>query len=192
MNTAVQRWQEWLLSRRGLFLGLAWGTGEGSFFFVVPDVLITLAALFSVRHSLKIIGAVLVGSLVAGALLFEMSRRVYDSARGAVSAVPFVRERMFEATERDFASAGVWALCKGPLSGIPYKVYAVQAPKHTSLVAFLAVSIPARLERLLLSWALFAAVGAIARAKLATHPHVAIGGHALYWIGIYAYYWSVI
>lgn len=182
----------WILRGPGLGLGLLWGFAEGTLFFIIPDLVITFAALFSFKQSLKQLGVVLAGSLLGGWILFSLAARDYPVARKAVAGVPFVTQRMFQATRSDYETSGVWALCKGPLSGIPYKVYAVEAPGHASLLPFLLVSIPGRLERLAITWVLFAGVGLALRKRIARRPGWAVLGYGLYWIAVYAYYWSVI
>lgn len=182
----------WILRGPGLGLGLLWGFAEGTLFFIIPDLVITFAALFSFKQSLKQLGVVLAGSLLGGWVLFSLAARDYSAARKAVAGVPFVTQRMFQATRSDYETSGVWALCKGPLSGIPYKVYAIEAPGHASLLSFLLVSIPGRLERLAITWVLFTGVGLALRKRIARRPGCAVLGYGLYWIVVYAYYWSVI
>jgi membrane protein YqaA with SNARE-associated domain len=183
---------DWFLSRSALWVAAGWGFAEGTVFFFIPDIFLTATALFSVRRSLSQMFAALAGSLVGGTLLFGLAAHNPASAENLVQRVPFVSHRMFDKVEHDFQDAGVWALCKGPTSGIPYKVYAVQAPHHTQIVSFLLVSVPARLERFVLSWAIFALIGVLLRGKIQAHPVGAVGLHALYWIGVYAYYWSAV
>lgn len=183
------RWQAHLLSAPGSASAFAWGLAEGTFFFLVPDLLITLTALFCARRSIVHMLWVVVGSLVAGTCLFLWSARDPDSARHWIAKVPFVRERMWAETEQEFASRGATALLAGPMKGTPYKVYAVLAPAHCSLAAFLLVSVPARLERLLLSWTVFAAAGwAFRRRRVRDRGRLLF--HATYWVAIYVYYWS--
>ena len=114
------------------------------------------------------------------------------SAVNLVHSVPFVRERMFDKVAGDFQTSGVWALCKGPASGVPYKVYAVKAPPYAKLWPFLLVSILARLERFVIIWAMFASIRGFLRQRIDSRPAAALGFYALFWIGTYAYYWSVI
>ena len=182
---AVRRW---LLSRSGLWAAALWGFAEGTVFFLVPDIFLTATALFSVRRSLNQMAAALAGSLAAGALLYGFAVYGPAPAGSLVRSVPFVRETMFDKVDQDFRTSGVWALCKGPMSGVPYKVYAVKAPPYASWWPFLLVSIPARLERFVITWALFSLIGVFLRNRVAA----ALGFHILYWIGIYAYYWSVV
>jgi hypothetical protein len=143
------------------------------------------------KRSLQQMVLVVAGSLVAGCVMYQWSQANYTSAMHAVLRVPFVRERMFTETEQEFKTVGLWALFKGPSRGIPYKVYAVQAPAYTPLSTFLLASVPARFERLVLSWIVFTVVGLVLR-KYGIRPLFAILFHVLYWSAIYAYYWSVI
>ena len=187
----LPRWQRALLGAPGLIAAFAWGIAEGSFFFMIPDIIITLAALFSIKRSLAHMLLVVAGSLVAGTALFLWSQSDYNTAKTTVARVPFVREKMFEKTEVEFARLGVGALFTGPTEGIPYKVYAVQAPGRCSIGIFLLASIPARLERLIMSWIVFVCAGwAFRRYKVrAVYPVIF---HAAYWTLVYVYYWSVI
>lgn len=181
----------WLLGRPGLVVALLWGLAEGSFFFLIPDIVLSLTALFSVKRSLLQMGLVVAGSLIAGSCLFAWSLSDYAAAKAAVLKVPFVREKMFDETSREFQRDGVGALFEGPTRGVPYKVYAVQAPAYCGLPAFLLASIPARLERLLISWIVFVCVG-LGFDKFKARPRTRFLFHGAYWIAVYSYYWTVI
>ena len=182
----------WLLRSPGLLAGFLWGFAEGTLFFIIPDLLITFAALFSLKQSLKQLGVVLAGSLLGGWLMFSLAAWDYPATRRIVDGVPFVTPRMFEATQRNYEASGLWTLGQGPLSGIPYKVFAIEAPAHASLLPFLLASIPGRLERLALPWVLFAAAGLWLKRRIAKRPGWAVSGHAFFWIAVYACYWSVV
>lgn len=182
---------KWLLGVPGMALAFAWGMAEGSFFFIVPDVVTSLTAMFSVKKSMLQMMLVTAGSLVAGIVLFQWSQADYSAARKAVASVPFVREDMFPKVQKDFVSYGTNALLFGPTQGIPYKVYAIEAPGRCSFLYFLLVSVPARMERLVLSWIVFTAAGLGLR-RLPRWPLVALAFHALYWAVVYVYYWTVI
>ena len=67
---------EFVSSRAALTLAFAWGFLEATFFFIVPDVLLTLIACRMLRPALKasvaaLTGA-LIGTLVAGAISATM------------------------------------------------------------------------------------------------------------------------
>lgn len=186
----VPAWLRLLLATPGIVAAGIWGVAEGSFFFIVPDLIISLAALYAPRRALRHMLAVVVGSLVAGAALYLWSAVDHDRALAAVRHVPFIAHGMFASVSSDIASLGAWALCKGPLSGIPYKVYAVLSPGAIPLYLFLLVSIPARLERLIVSWVVFSCAGMVLKRPLLRHPALGPGLHGLYWVIVYALYWS--
>jgi len=182
---------DWLLGWPGVAAAFVWGLAEGCFFFLVPDILITLAAIFSPRRSLAHLAAVVIGSLIAGSSMYAWAASHPANARAAVGKVPFVNASMFGTVAADLKRDGAWGLCRGPVSGIPYKVYAVEAPTYVPFGAFLLVSVPARLERLLVTWILFAAGGTVAQFSRRSRRWL-IAGHAIYWTAVYAYYWKVL
>lgn len=192
MNASEPAWTQRLLGRPGLWLAFLWGLAEGTLFFVVPDVLLTLAAMLRPRRALAHAGAAVAGALLAGALMFGWASAMPDSARAAVDAVPFVSTDMFATVEQDFEAEGLWALFKGPRLGIPYKVYAVLAPGRIPLATFLLATAPARFERFFLTWAGFAVLGLLMKKTKLARPRALAAVHAALWASFYTYYWSVI
>jgi membrane protein YqaA with SNARE-associated domain len=169
-----------------LWAAFAWGFAEGSFFFVVPDVLLTVIALFSARDGFLACAAALLGELIAGALLYALGSRRF------VQRVPFVRPYMWPLVRGDFEKLGWLAIRKGPLRGIPYKLYAVESPRYLSLAVFLLASIPGRLERFLLLTAVASLVGWAFHNWIHHHPAIAISIHLSIWTAFYARYWTTI
>jgi hypothetical protein len=184
---ALPPWANWLTGRPGIALALLWGFAEGTLFFILPDVPLSLAAMLRPRRALIHLAAIVVGALLAGTVMFSWSARG-PSARHAVAHVPLVTAAMFERAESDYRDFGVWAACMGPVRGIPYKVYAVEAPEHSSLRSFLLVTVPARLWRLLAVWLGFAGAGLVLRrlGRASLTPAV----HVSFWIVVYVLYWA--
>jgi len=106
-----------------------------------------------------------------------------------VLRVPFVSAAMFDRTGRGFQQAGIWELTKAAASGIPYKVFCVQASRYAGLPSFLVVSLLARLERFALFWLIAGAIGAVFDRNIRRQPKVAMAIHALIWIAGYTWYW---
>jgi membrane protein YqaA with SNARE-associated domain len=174
------------------WLGFFWGLAEATLFFIVPDVLLTLVALFSFRRSARVLTCILLGALVGGTVMFSFGAKEAPEATSAVMQVPFVSAAMFEKTQQSFQHDGIWALTKGPGNGIPYKVYAVQAGKHSGLLLFLLVSLLARLERFALFWLIAGAIGLVFRKNILRQPKITVAIHACIWVLGYAWYWSKI
>jgi membrane protein YqaA with SNARE-associated domain len=185
----VQPWAQWLNGWPGIFLAFLWGFAEGTLFFILPDVPLSFVALFRPRRAWLHLAAIVAGALLAGAVMFTWSAHSAD-ARGAVARVPAVSPAMFERAESDWNRYGIWAAGLGPLRGIPYKVYAVEAPAHSTLGMFLLTTIPARLWRLVVIWLGFAVTGGVLRkfGRASLAPVL----HALFWIVTYGIYWTTV
>jgi len=184
---ALPRWADWLTRWPGTALTFVWGFAEGTLFFILPDVPLSLAAMFRPRRALVHVTAIVAGALLAGAVMFAWATHS-PAARRTVAQVPLVTPAMFERAEADYGQFGIWAPGKGPVRGIPYKVYAVEAPEHVGLLAFLLVTVPARAWRLLAVWLIFAGAGMLLRklGRASLIPAL----HALVWIVVYAVYWA--
>ena len=173
----------------GTALALVWGFAEGTLFFILPDVPLSFVAMFRPRRALLHMAAIVAGAVLAGAVMFTWSAHA-PGARAAVAHVPAVSPAMFEHADCDFNQYGIWGAALGPVRGIPYKVYAVEAPAYSALWPFLLVTIPARLWRLVVVWLGFAGAGAVLR-KLG-RAGFAPALHALFWVVTYAIYWTTV
>ena len=179
-----------LLGRPGDAFAIAWGLAEGLIFFLVPDMFFSLTASRSPLRGLRHVGLVILGSLIAGLVLHTWATRDAAGARGVVIAVPFIDQAMFTRVEADYQRLGAMAPLAGPLSGVPYKVYAVVGAGHTPLLPFLLISVPARAERLLITWAQFAVLGLLLR-RWTRRPELwSAVAYAAYWLLVYTWYWS--
>ncbi len=191
-ETQLERFEARGRSLSRLWLGVLWGLAEATIFFLVPDILITASALFSPRRSFFQTVAVLIGALIGGALLYTAADKFPDEAKSIVLSVPFIKEHLLDQSEHQWQDRGVLAPVLGSFSGIPYKTYAVNAPRHAALEVFLAASVPARFSRFLVSWTCASLLGMLFRRQIQASPLVALSLLAACWIGFYTYYWSVI
>jgi hypothetical protein len=172
------------------WLCFAWGLAEATFFFLIPDIILSWAALSGVKTGLKALGAVLAGSIVGGIGMYAWASHAPDSSRAAVAHVPFVRQSMFVSVEQDYAKHGMAGMLRGPTSGIPYKIHAVLAPPHGPLSSFILMSIPARLERIVVSWLGFAVLSLLLGGWMRSHRAATTMAFLAFWAAMYAFYWS--
>src|SRR6266700_6366706 len=175
-----------------LWAGFMWGFAEATLFFIVPDVLLTFIALYSFRRSVKVLTFILLGALAGGTLMFYTGQHSPEQSRAVVLHVPFVSSAMFDRTHQSFERNGIWALTKGSASGIPYKVYCIQASHYSGWPLFLVASVLARMERFALFWAIAGLIGLAFRKSTRRQPTIAAAVHACIWILGYAWYWSKI
>jgi hypothetical protein len=174
------------------WLAFSWGLAESTVLFVVPDLVVGWACLAGWRQGLRALAAVMAGSLLGGLLMYATATAWPDAMRHVVADVPFVRPDMFKTVEAAYKRAGAAGMLEGPGSGIPYKVYAVLAPPSFGAMRFALYSVPARLERLVLSFVAFAALGQLARRRIEQHPRFAATLFVLFWTIVYAFYWGLL
>jgi membrane protein YqaA with SNARE-associated domain len=183
-------WVRWLVGGPGVVLAFVWGLAEGTFFFVVPDVAISLAAMLRPKRAWRHVLAATLGGLVGGALMFHWAVSDNAGASAAVARVPFVRAEMFEKVDAGYARHGLGAVYLGPLGGIPYKIYAVEAPKYVEYKAFLVSTVPARGYRFVVVWLVFGFVGGRVRRYLKRTDARLLVWHGAFWVVLYAVYWG--
>lgn len=129
----------------------AWGFAEATFFFVVPDVWTSWVGLRRPKRALGTTVSALGGALAGGAVTFWWGRAAAaETSRAALVKVPAVTDSMVSEVEQEVAASGAASLMRGPTRGVPYKLYARAAGlQRTSLLHFLAWTVPGRLIRFL-------------------------------------------
>lgn len=130
-----------------------WGLAEGTLFFFVPDVLLSLIGMQRGAKAAAIAcGWAAVGAAAGGIIMFAWSVAAPEAAYAAVLAVPAVSAEMGAAAHRAMQDQGWFiATLQGPLSRTPYKLYAVIAPHvGAPLWLFAVASLIARLPRFLI------------------------------------------
>jgi membrane protein YqaA with SNARE-associated domain len=132
-------------------LAAAWGFAESTLFFLVPDVLLTWLALTVPRRGLRACYWALGGALAGAAVMIAWAARAPAGVEAALLAVPGISPPLLEMVRGQLVAEGLPAILMGPVQGIPYKVYVVEATVlGLSAWLLLAISVPARLLRFLL------------------------------------------
>jgi membrane protein YqaA with SNARE-associated domain len=168
---------------------LLWGFAEATLFFVVPDVLLTLLALRSLRRALWGCVFALLGALAGGAVMERWGSSDPAAALAAVDRVPFVPAASIERVREQLEGHGAPAVIAGAWMGRPYKLYAVQASAAgMSAAELLAVSVPARLLRFVFLAVVAHRLGRAIRARRGWRW--ALGAWAAAWTLNYALYWT--
>lgn len=169
-----------------------WGFAEATLFFLVPDIWLTaLAVRRGLKPALLACLAALAGALLGGLAMYGWSAAYPEAARDMLHWLPGIDPAMTAQVRLALYEGGMMATFLGPLQGVPYKIFAVEAAgAGVGLVAFLAISIPARLLRFLLvtigAWAISAA--------LARHvgPRFRTGLLAGAWTVFYIGYFTIV
>lgn len=168
-----------------------WGFAEATVFFLVPDVYLSRVALAAPRRALWACGWALAGALLGGALMLGWGASAPRSAEIGLDLVPGISADDVDGVQRQLQDGGIATVFLGPLTGTPYKIYAVEAAiADMSPLSFLAVSIPARLIRFVLVTLLAIGIVRLPRVRETTlRTRYLI--HAAAWGAFYILYFSV-
>lgn len=129
-----------------------WGFSEASWFFVIPDVILSLYAL-TVPRLKKVIWAniiCLAGAMIGGILVFTISTNQHALIQEWMLKIPAIHGYMIEHVQQTMDEEGPFGIIFGPLFGVPYKLYALEAHNYTNAFIFILITIPARLLRFIL------------------------------------------
>lgn len=109
-------------------VGLAafvWGLAEATVFFIVPDVLLSFVALRSLRRAFTCCLLALAGALLGGVGMYWLGQQWPEAMTRLLDRIPAIAPPMLARVARELADSGALAIMLGPLSGTPYKAYAV-------------------------------------------------------------------
>jgi membrane protein YqaA with SNARE-associated domain len=177
-------------AKRTYALAAGWGLAEATLFFIVPDVHLSWVALRNYRRAMIACIWVTAAALLGGVLIWWLGAMDPEPVRAIFDWLPAIGPRMFEDVTEQLDTRGIGALFIGPLVGIPYKIYALEAAgAGFGLVTFLLVSIPARMMRFVVVTSVAAASGHYLGRLFSMR--VLYGLHVALWIGFYAFYFSV-
>jgi membrane protein YqaA with SNARE-associated domain len=132
-------------SKLALGMAFVWGLAEATFFFIVPDVFLTMLGCRSARVALKGVLASLLGALLGGVIMYNAGLQAPVAARTWLAGIPAISPALVGSVQAQTEARGLSAVLGGPIRGTPYKIYAVEwGARGGSLWAFLLVSILAR------------------------------------------------
>jgi membrane protein YqaA with SNARE-associated domain len=172
-------------------LALVWGCAEAVWFFLVADIVITLAAarLGFVRGRAVALSA-LGGALLGGIIVHLWAAIDPTGLEQILDTVPAVNAAQIAAVKAEMQQDWVWALLKGGFIGNPYKLYAAAAGELGIATPYFAlVSVVARGGRFLLA----VLVGYVLASGLrrSGRETLIVPLWASGWIAFYAWYFSV-
>lgn len=171
------------------FAGAAvWGFAEATFFFIVPDVLLTAAVLaFGLSRAFRFSVIAALSAAVGGYVMWGLGASDAEMGRAFLLSVPLIADDLITRVQAEIKGAWPVNLTLGAVTGAPYKIYAVEAgAADVNAALFAIVSFTARLLRFSLAVGL--AAGGIALARRFGLRRFNAIGLALVWAAIYATY----
>ncbi len=189
-SSLYTRLQQHSASTLSIIIAFLWGLAEATLFFLVPDIYLGLVALFNWRRGLWATAATVAGAIVGGAVMYALAANNSEAMIQLLGRIPLINADMVSGVGEQMRTEGLLAMVSGPLQGIPYKIYAVQAGAgRLPLISFLLLTIPARLERILPVAVAGAVVGLVFKKFIQRRATLVVGAYGLMWLGVYVLYY---
>lgn len=175
--------------RLALHAGFWWGLAEGLFFFIVPDVYVSFATLFSPRA-----GAVAWLSSIAGSAAAILIIRLLTATPGLdylafLESIPGISGPLIEHAGASLAAEGLPYTPLLVLGGVPLKVYGALAfSLELSLGSVLLWTLFARIVRIAPTFVGVAVVRMLFRRRIDAHATAWFMLLGLFWLVFYAFY----
>lgn len=169
--------------------GFWWGFAEGLFFFIVPDVYITFATLFSLRAGAVAWGFSIAGSAVAVSVIHLLAVGSGLDYLAFLQAIPGISRPLVERVVGQLASDGLPYTPLLVLGGVPLKLYAAAAfSTGLSFSSVLLWTVFARLVRIAPAYAVVSTLRWLLGRRVDAHANAWSSVHILFWLGFYVFY----
>ena len=146
-------------STTGLRLCFAWGFLEAFLFPIIPEFALVPLAFVAPRRAPILAAATVAGSVLGGGIAYLLSLTAVGSV--LLEQAWLVTDPMRESAGEWLRTEGARGLAHQPLSGIPYKVFGLQASAHADLVPFVVMSAFVRGARMIVVSLIASLVGRI-------------------------------
>jgi len=175
--------------RLARYAGFLWGLAEGLAFFIVPDVYITFATLFSIRAGIIAWAWSLVGSLVAVVVIWVLVTMVGGGYVAFLQNIPGISMGLLQQTTVKLTADGLPMTPFLVLGGVPLKVYAALAfTLGISLGTALLWTVFARIVRIAPVFLLVAGVRMVFRRHVDAHSGLWLTLFVIAWSAFYTFY----
>ena len=169
--------------------GFWWGLAEGLAFFIVPDVYISFAALFSLRAGAVAWLSSIAGSAVAVSLIYLLIAVLGLDYLAFLESIPGISGSLIARVGARVAAGGPPRTPLLVLGGVPLKVYAGLAfSLGLSLGSVLLWTIFARIVRIAPTFAFVAMLRLLLRRGIDAHAIPWCALHGVSWLAFYVFY----
>ena len=171
-------------------IGFLWGFAEATAFFIVPDVYLGLVALFNWKRGVGAMAAAVIGAMAGGSIMYSLGMERLSGMNQFLDQIPLINAGMVSDIAMKMQAEGLVTMVNGPLRGVPYKIYAVQAGGQSlPYLSFLFMTILARVERLLPVTLLAGGLGKWFKAFIEKHTLLVVAIYSLIWGVVYSLYY---
>jgi hypothetical protein len=169
--------------------GFWWGFAEGLFFFIVPDVYISFATLFSLRAGAVAWLSSIAGSAVAISGIYLLMAPLGLDYLAFLDCIPGISARLVHRVAQSLAADGLPYTPLLALGGVPLKVYGgVACSLGLSVGSVLIWTVFARLVRIAPTFLGVAALRLLVGRRIDSRPVTWWAALGLSWLAFYVFY----
>lgn len=169
--------------------GFWWGLAEGLFFFIVPDVYISFATLFSLRAGAIAWLFSIVGSAIAIVVIYLLSAMLGLDYVSFLNWIPGISEPLIHRVGQELAAEGLPYSPFLVMAGVPLKLYVAQAfALELTLGSVLLWTVFARIVRIAPTFAIVAAMRLLFGRRIDAYAGTWCALLGIFWVAFYVFY----
>ena len=169
--------------------GFWWGLAEGLFFFIVPDVYISFATLFSLRAGALAWLFSIAGSAIATVVIYLLSAMLGLDYVSFLDWIPGISEPLIHRVGQELAAEGLPYSPFLVMAGVPLKLYVAQAfALELSLGSVLLWTVFARIVRIAPTFAIAAAMRLLFGRRIDAYAGTWCALLGIFWVAFYVFY----
>ncbi len=176
-------------TRLACHVGFWWGFAEGLFFFIVPDVYISFATLFSLRAGALAWVFSIAGSAVAIVVMYLLFAMLGLDYLSFLNWIPGISGPLIHGVGQQIAAEGLPYTPFLIMAGVPLKLYAAQAfSLELSLGSVLLWTVFARIVRIAPTFAIVAAMRLLFGRRIDARAGTWCALLGMFWLAFYVFY----
>ena len=169
--------------------GFWWGLAEGLFFFIVPDVYISFATLFSLRAGAIAWLFSIAGSAIAVVVIYLLTAMLGLDYVSFLNWIPGISEPLIHRVGQELAAEGLPYSPFLVMAGVPLKLYVAQAfALEMTLGSVLLWTVFARIVRIAPTFAIVAAMRLLFGRRIDAYAGTWCALLGIFWVAFYVFY----
>ena len=182
-----------VFSKYIFLIAFLWWLFESTFFFIIPDILVTFVVLFSFIKWFKVLILTIFWALVGGSIMYLFWKYNINLTLEFLNSIPYISNEMLEYAKNTLETKWLYWMVLWPSDGISYKIYATFAwNQNFNYIEFLIYTIPARLTRLLFSFIIIWLISNLINKYFKRYYLYFLSIFLLIWTFIYWFYFYTI
>lgn len=169
-------------------ISFIWGLAEATFFFLVPDIWLSRIAITNPREAYINVIIASAGAVLGGFIMYFVGLYAFEQVHQLLPLIPAIHSTMVENVGIQLQHENpLYAMQKGSVTGIPYKIYALWAGHlEMSIIMFISITTIVRSVRFTLVTILAHGTRLVLKNRINARSILRL--HIFLWIVFYIFY----